>query len=348
MRGAVEFQVSSRGIAYRHPEDGIDENGDDDGVDIVMEFWDWDPAATEPLIETQRSAILCKFTGCDPFFEPYSVRGPYLSFVTIEVGDENDSNDNIGVECLPGAVPGECDVTADADNDDFAVVVFSLEAQQAQIFPVAPQLAALITTTPLANADGTVNINGALCGDADADGTLNCDGIENEQFKNIDNCPGVPNKDQVDGEGDGLGAQCDKVVGDDNQGDVAGFRTCDLDNPADGVDADDIGQIFADRGTAGGDFDFATGEFLDSRNNDRDSLVTVLDARQCSVLCETNPEQDPINCQQAASVSWTPPAPATFETGNGGCGLLGIEAVLVLFLARRRGSRKGRAWGVRI
>lgn len=80
-----------------------------------------------------------------------------------------------------------------------------------------------------ATGSGAPIVHEAICGDSDGDGTLDHE----------DNCPDVPNPDQVDSDGDGVGDACDDDG--DNDGVDDGDDNCpDVPN-AGQVDSDDDG-----------------------------------------------------------------------------------------------------------
>jgi|GEM_PF-6381199 len=343
-----------------------DLNFDTDHADCVMQVYD---LAMDQLRNTRLSAIRCTFPGCDPFFEPYRLTGPVLSFVGREV-DEVDANGSgtTNPACLPTSPAGQCDLTADGDGDDAAVQILNLVSNGVQVFPVseqnppdvppfpmpepgsdtmlALQLPAVLLGPEFADRppDELVTL---IVGDSDADGILDSDGVQDPAHSVGDNCEEVPNPDQVDTDGDGYGAGCDVtltsqiavendpvnamlVPQDDNPTDNPGNHLCDLDRNGI-IDDQDVGQVFADRGT------LLTVQ--DDRDPDGDLEVTVLDARQCALMC-TNPD-----CAAAMTTSWEPATTSSTTGSSGGsCGLLGIELLLVTpWFTRRWRLRRRRA-----
>jgi hypothetical protein len=88
------------------------------------------------------------------------------------------------------------------------------------------------------------------------------DGIQNID----DNCPTVPNRDQGDSDGDGVGDACAPPAGDiDDDGDV---------------DKDDLEDLLVDR-----NFTVDTSECGRPCDFDGDGKITALDARKLATLC---------------------------------------------------------------
>ncbi|MGI9430812.1 MAG: DUF642 domain-containing protein, partial [Myxococcota bacterium] len=106
---AEDFQADRVGVAFRLCEDDaetdLNGDGDVDAGDCEMRFWnfaaeeDTDPN-TLPLVRTERTAVPCDLPGCDPFFEPYRIRGNVLSFVAREpVETDAQGGPGRGVSC---------------------------------------------------------------------------------------------------------------------------------------------------------------------------------------------------------------------------------------------------------
>ena len=96
---------------------------------------------------------------------------------------------------------------------------------------------------------------GGGCVDTDGDGV--CD--------NVDNCPTVPNPDQKDSNGNGIGDACEIVV-----------AKCDIDGDGD-IDSIDINLIRAGIGKPP--------TVNDPRDANSDGLITINDARTCAARC---------------------------------------------------------------
>jgi len=332
---AEDFVVTGDLVAFRSCESDQGNlaapgfNLDGDVEDCVMFAYE---ISTATLTSTGRAASLCTFPGCDPFFEPYSIVGRTISFVTREA---DQSGPSLAPGCLATPVAGECDLNGDGDALDTVVQVYSLDSGKAQVFAVSEEappeetspfpmqvlgktvLAVQAPESSLGNedldGDGAVTDELVLVvvGDVDADGTL--DGSLSE----VDNCVEAENPDQADSDLDQLGDDCDP---EDATPQLPGELPCDVDTNL-VIDSNDIDLIFGDRGmqTPGSD----------PRDPDDDGLVTVLDAGFCAGQC-TNPDCAP----------QPPPLP------GGGCGLLGIEVLPVVGLAAwSRKRREQRASG---
>ncbi|MCP4352354.1 MAG: hypothetical protein GY795_43400 [Desulfobacterales bacterium] len=112
--------------------------------------------------------------------------------------------------------------------------------------------------------------------DADGDGTAD----------DLDNCPSVPNPDQLDTDGDGVGDLCDNCVDVPNPdqadsdgngiGDACETVFGDLDGDGD-VDRDDVSIIQANRNMPA--------DVCPECDIDGDGTITVLDARKLMLMC---------------------------------------------------------------
>ena len=336
---AADFVAAGDWVAFRvcEADQGFRPmNRDGDTSDCVMHLAN---VVTGELVNTLRAAERCTFDGCDPFFEPYRLRadpGPMgeevvtLSFVTFE---PTQGGETPGEGCLGTSPEPSCDLTTDGDDLDYVVQVVSPQSRQVQVVevspetPVAPfpmvsfaknlllvQLPCLSLALPGVDCNTTQNVT-VVVGDADNDGILDT------SLTGGDNCSEF-NPNQNDGDADGLGAVCDPDTDPETQletttpeQELPGATVCEL--TGDGViDQGDVDIIFGDRGQ--------TARPSDPRDADRDGQITVLDARYCVTQC-TYP----------ACIS-SPPAEGSF------CGLLGAEALLMLFpwlWIRRRRTR---------
>jgi hypothetical protein len=336
---AADFVATGDWVAFRtcEAEQGFREmNRDGDAADCVMYLAN---VVTGQLLNTLRAAERCTFDGCDPFFEPYRLRvdpSPAgeevvtLSFVTYE---PKQGGEMPGEGCL-GTSPGtSCDLTTDGDDLDYVVQVVSPASGQVQTVevspetPVAPfptvsfaknlllvQLPCLSVALPGVDCETTPKVT-VVVGDSDGDGSLD------SSLTGGDNCSEF-NPAQADGDTDGLGAACDPDTDPETQletttpqQELPGATVCEL--TGDGViDESDVNIIFGDRGQRA--------RPSDPRDADHDGQITVLDARYCVTQC-TYPDCEP-----------DPPS------GWPSCGLLGGEALLVLFpwlWVRRRRTR---------
>jgi hypothetical protein len=323
-QAAEEFVVSGDLVAFRTCEaaqGGVDLNDDNqNGVECVIQVYDM---ATQTLTNTRRAAIPCDFPGCDPFFEPYAIRGRTVSFVTREA---DQAGPGVGGDRPPGCLATSpalgCDLNGDGDSLDTVVQIFSVDSGKVQVFeiddesppqevpPFPMELAggtALVIETSEASAGVDLDGDGVVgdgrgflfVGDVDEDGTLDASATV------PDNCVEAANADQADGDGDGLGEVCDLAL--PGTPTLPGDVPCDVDRNG-RIDASDVAIIFADRGMKAGASD--PRDVLPSL----DGQVSVLDSAACADLC-TYPD-----CASS------PPA----------CGLLGIELAPLWWLARRR------------
>lgn len=337
---ASEFVAADGWVAFRVCEDaqGRELNRDGDFGDCVMHLVDTnDTVGPCEATNTLRAAEQCTFDGCDPFFEPYRLRvvpaptgDPVvtLSFVTFE---ETQGGEMPGEGCLATSPDPSCDLTTDGDDQDFVVQVVNPEREQVQTIEVSPetpvppfpmtsfnndlimvQLPCLALALPGVDCDEVENVT-VVVADSDDDGSFDA------SINGGDNCAEF-NPDQVDGDGDGLGALCDPDTDPETmietttpEQELPGTIVCELNGDM-VIDQSDVDIIFGDRGQLA--------QPSDPRDPDGDRLITVLDARFCVTQC-TNP-----NCE--------PSTPQGLS-----CGFLGIESLLGLipWWIRRRRTR---------
>lgn len=251
--------------------------------------------ATGEVQNTERAAVPCDLAGCDPFFEPYRVSPRSVSFLTsefIQSGLGVPAGTPLAVDCKSTGVPGECDLSGDADGDDSMIAVYGLQSETAQLIPIAPLSSGIDTgVSPFpteiggsgvlyvqlletqigedVNGDGVINNERVLVlvGDADGDGTLD------DAVNRNDTCVEVDNPAQTDADGDRLGdGACDPAPTSVLPGDVP----CDVDRNGQ-IDGRDVNVVFGDRG--------ALARASDPRDPDGDGAITVLDASACRALC---------------------------------------------------------------
>jgi hypothetical protein len=86
--------------------------------------------ADATLHDTSRAAIVCDFPGCDPFFEPYAIRGRTVSFVTRESEQAGPwiAPADRPPGCLRTSAPHGCDLSGDGDSLDTVVHVMSIDS----------------------------------------------------------------------------------------------------------------------------------------------------------------------------------------------------------------------------
>jgi hypothetical protein len=326
--GQVAFHlVAMRTCEAAQNDGGFEGNRDDDTTDCVAQLYKIpgpaDDGSVPALINTRIAAQICDLPGCDPFFEPYRMNGPVLSVLGPELdGFGNAQKSDI---CLATSPDGVCDYTGNDDGGEDVIHIFNALSGQRQVFAVSrdsqqdvsPFLHDTLGDTHMlycapeaffgVDIDGDGEIGtGDVCvliDDADDDFTLDADGSGNVS----DSCLEEPNSMQLDLDGDGLG---DQVC--DSNSETAAPLACDVDFDGD-IDRVDVDRILADRRAQ------AAGP-VDPRDPDRDGRISIADADICDSRIP-------------------PPAPA--PPPPGGCGLLGIEALLPLAaLAARRARRR--------
>jgi Tol biopolymer transport system component len=301
---------------------GVILNGDGDAVDCVMRVLDV-TGGTPAIVDTGRAARPCTFPACNPFFEPYRVRGNAVSFLSRE-GDQSGPGAGTPLHCAPTGTPGECDFSGDGDADDSVIQVFNVRAETVQSFPIVEtkppgvppfpesvdEKTSLTMQIPESVLGEDVDEDGfvtddlvvVILGDADEDGAL--DGSVETAAAGTglaDNCFEVGNATQLDFDGDRLGDQaCDPFP-------FSGLLLCDVDGNAQ-VDRDDVQLITDARGQ--------TVTETDLRDPNQSGTIDVYDAAFCAHRCSFD------DCAR-----------------TGGCGL-GFEVALAL--AVLRGLRRGR------
>lgn len=339
---ARDFAVEREGrlVAFRACE--ADEavtvlNDDGDSDDCVMQVLDLGAAGGPERIDTGYAAIRCEFEACAFFFEPYRVRGETVSFAALEADQSGPTTGRRadgsvgGVGCSRTSAPGECDLTGDGDAVDTVIVVYNVRTRSAQIYELGGSgPARSVEPFPFQQAADTVlrleTSEAALGSDCTGDGDLGdpClllvgdsdgDGVFDDSIGAPDNAREVPNPDQADVDGDGLG----DVIDPDPE--TPSLGACDLDGNGT-IDRSDVERVFADRGMAA--------RSDDPRDPTGDGRVSVADSALCSERC-TNPD-----CAPGAPLPAPPP---------GSCGL-GAELALVLsgwWAWRSRRRREERA-----
>jgi len=283
-RAAAEFVVGDNPdlVAFRTCEadegaGGTDLNQDGDKLDCVMQLVDF----SEPhpkLINTERAAEICDFDGCDPFYEPYRIRGETVSFVSTEAAQSGPDAGNHGgviggVGCGPLSLMDECDLTGDGDNFDTVITVVNLVSWRVQIFEIDgadpgeenpfPKTVIDQTVLSLRSPDGQSKI----VGDVDDDETLDTSTTIG------DNCQEDPNPEQTDGDDDQLG---DTACDDHTDTVLPGEGVlCDVDLDGD-IDQADYNIIVADSGMEARE--------SDPRDTDGDGWVEAEDAALCEAV----------------------------------------------------------------
>jgi hypothetical protein len=373
---ARDFQVGEEGVAFRTCESDVaaDLNGDEDADDCVMRFWDFD--APVHLIDTRHLAVPCTFPGCDPFFEPYRVGPGIVSFVTSEPKEAGLLGTGlVGITCLLTSPFGLCDKTGDEDGNDVAVEIYNVASRKAQVFPVNSNNPPRFDPFPKVVSGGADNVLviqlpaellgeaystlppeqlvTLIVGDPEGDGVFEADGNTDPRTTVVDKCQEVANSDQVDQDGDGLGAVCDRTKNGDRANDdpvtppepaqIPGTDLCDL-NRSGLITRAEVDQIWADRATPiSQPVDHivpldTVPDPADDRDRDADGEVTAVDFRLCLADCSAQTDGCPL------TETSSPPATGGFKPG---CGLLGIEGLVVLWpWAWRRRALRGRlaAW----
>lgn len=286
-------------VAFRvceNAQGGADLNFDgDNGGDLDECIMHVLLLATGEVQNTERAAVPCDLAGCDPFFEPYRVSPRSVSFLTsefIQSGLGVPVGTPLAVDCKSTQLPGQCDLSGDADADDAMIAVYGLQSETAQLIPIAPLFSpsqTAVSPFPTEIGDSGVlyvqvletqigeDVNGdgvidnrpvlVLVGDADGDGTLD------DSVNRNDTCVEVDNPQQTDADGDRLGdGACDPAPTSVLPGDVV----CDVDRNGQ-IDGRDVNVVFGDRGAAA--------RPSDPRDPDGDGTITVLDASACRARC---------------------------------------------------------------
>lgn len=213
-------------------------NGDGDVADAVMQVYD---VVTDTLFATGQAATPCRLEACDPRL-PYRVSGEKVTFLTFESeqGEDLDGNGTStglviqSFDACTGAVTVIGTVDPDTTTDPLE------EIDEGRVF-TAP--GGRCATTPAASCDPTADTcpAGAFCNQATSRCTLlapaTCtetapcpDGAEcvpqlvtvatstadrdgDGVADDVDDCPDVPDPQQIDSDHDGVGDVCDVTAG---------------------------------------------------------------------------------------------------------------------------------------